>query len=248
MNECEKRGTGGLKPHGALLKGGIHRITIRNEAHYYPKNPKIPLKVEFKLHSNTTLWELRCLIAPQAQLLPNQMRLIRSYPLQLFQESENSRTLGELRIRQKEAFVVIKRYPPMLQANLTDQDGQLTAKAKTIFSQWFFRFCDNNGLMSHEACADFTNSCTGDSCKPHNRRIELIFAEFDSNGDGYLTLEDFLEFYKNACLTRLYVVWNNLQSYNYRNDLQCYLDLEEEKEVDMTTIPSYQLSQNEEQF
>lgn len=71
MNECEKKGTGELRSHSAMLKGDIHNITVLNRVDYYPMRAKIPSKMDFKVYSNTTLWELRCLITPQAELLPN---------------------------------------------------------------------------------------------------------------------------------------------------------------------------------
>ena len=47
--------------------------------------------------------------------------------------------------------------------------------------------------------------------------------------DGFLTLENFLEFYHSACKQRPHVVWNNLASHHYRNDLKKPTEIEEEK-------------------
>lgn len=64
----------------------------------------------------------------------------------------------------------------------------------------------------------------------------------DKNKDGYLSFEDFTDFYLYACTHKLSVVWSNLYAYNYRNDLKNWLDLEEEKQTDPLSDPSYLLS------
>lgn len=63
MSECEKKGTGGLKAHNAILKGEIHNLTIINHYNYIPSNNKISRRIQLKLYSNTTFWELRCKIS-----------------------------------------------------------------------------------------------------------------------------------------------------------------------------------------
>lgn len=52
--ESEKKGTGDVKPHNALLKGELlERIAIKNKAS--PKTSNILMSI----YSNTTFWEFK---------------------------------------------------------------------------------------------------------------------------------------------------------------------------------------------
>lgn len=56
--EAEKKGTGDVKPHNALLKGELlEKITIKNKA-----SPKLACIV-MSIYSNTTFWEFKKEIA-----------------------------------------------------------------------------------------------------------------------------------------------------------------------------------------
>ena len=52
--EAEKKGTGDVKPHNALLKGELlDKITIKNKAS--PKRSSIVMSI----YSNATIWEFK---------------------------------------------------------------------------------------------------------------------------------------------------------------------------------------------
>lgn len=68
--EAEKKGTGDVQPHNALLKGELlERITIKNKA-----SPK-PAMVTMSIYSNTTFWEFKKEIAKQLDLAPKYMKV-----------------------------------------------------------------------------------------------------------------------------------------------------------------------------
>jgi hypothetical protein len=54
----------------------------------------------------------------------------------------------------------------------------------------------------------------------------VLYDEWDKDGDGYLTLADFNNFYEKSALTKPGVVWANLQAYHYRNDLKLPSEVE----------------------
>jgi len=47
-------------------------------------------------------------------------------------------------------------------------------------------------------------------CKVIDLRIKTIFEKYDKNKDGFLELNDFLEFYKNSSIDKPSDVWRNL--------------------------------------
>ena len=61
--------------------------------------------------------------------------------------------------------------------------------------------------MTPELTANFISSCTGEICKSDDTRIKDVYSKYDTDKDGILTEENFLEFYSQACRERENVVW-----------------------------------------
>ena len=83
--------------------------------------------------------------------------------------------------------------------------------------------------------------------KGDNQKTKDKMKTFDLEGKGYATEESFVQFYKNAAEKKPFVVWKNLYSFHYRDDLK----LPEEVEsitIDVTTLPRYFLSTNPSYF
>jgi hypothetical protein len=95
--------------------------------------------------------------------------------------------------------------------------------------------------MSQEQCIEFVFKCTSERCSPEDSRIKDTYDTYDHDRDGYLTLDNFLEFYTSAAVERPSVVWKNLHAYHYRNDLK-RVDEVHEVEVDETSLPRFILS------
>jgi len=68
--------------------------------------------------------------------------------------------------------------------------------------------------------ANFVNGSTNENCDIKDSRVQLIMS-FDSNKDGRLSLNDFLDFYRNSCIDKgnLSIVRNNLKNHGFRQDL-----------------------------
>lgn len=68
--EAEKKGTGDVKPHNALLKGELlENIMIKNRASNKNKN------IIMRIYSNATVWELKKEVAKQLELGPKYLKL-----------------------------------------------------------------------------------------------------------------------------------------------------------------------------
>jgi len=247
MEECEKQGTGGLRSHSALLKGDVHNVNVINHITYHPYNSDIPKKLEFKVYSNTTIWELRCMIGKKVKCLSDQFRILRTFSQKEIKDSDNGKTLSEIRMRANESLTVYRRYVNLPRAPLLTADNELTPTTLRIFTSWFYKFADKGELMTPEGCAAFTNSCTGDQCKATDKRIQDFFTAHDTDKDGYLTLRNFLDFYKEACINRPNVVWTNLSAHHYRNDLGRFDD-DQDQDIDVTTLPGYILTRHQKNF
>ena len=243
MDESEKKGVGNLKSHSALVKGELLSFSVTNDI---TSGGDVPKKVDLRVFSNITVYELRGEIAKLIKTSWDQVKLVRSGNKEI-KDNENGKTLGDIRIRNGETLTASRRpTPPIPQANLLMPDGSLAPAARKVFTEWFEMFSEN-GKMTPEGCANFIHSCTNDNCKADDKRVKEVFSTYDSDHDGIMTLENFIEFYYSACKARPHVVWANLASHHYRNDLKKPSEVEEEK-VEVKTLPRYFIATNRECF
>ena len=244
MDESEKKGVGSLMSHSALVKGELLTFTVTNDI---TSGGGVPKKIELRVYSNITVFELRVEIAKQAKTSWDQVKLLRYMSQKEIKDTENGKTIGDLRIKNGETLTAAKGpTPPIPQANLLMADGSLNPAARKIFVEWFEIFSEN-GKMSPDNCAAFINSCTSDGCSGEDKRVKGVFANHDSDRDGFMSQEDFVDFYYTACKNRPNVVWSNLASHHYRNDLKKPSEIEEEK-IDIKNLPRYFLTMNQEYF
>jgi hypothetical protein len=71
--------------------------------------------------------------------------------------------------------------------------------------------------------------------------VKGVFVKWDDDKDGYITQDNFMDFYHTACVERPHVVWSNLAAHHIRNDLKRISDVEQE-EIDTTILPRRLLS------
>ena len=244
LAESEKRGTGGLKSHSAMLRGDLYTITVLNQVSYMHSNVNIPKKIDFKVYGNTPVWELRCMAGKAVKVYWDQVRLARSFSHKEIKDNENGKTVAELRLKTQDTLIVTRKPLNLPKAELMTPDGEIVDKAKKIFLNLFHDFADKDGKMDAERFANFTNSCTGELSRGEDKRIQDLLMRFDDDGDGILTAENFLEFYKDALnCGKAMNVWSNLNAHHYRHDLKSYLDIGSEQ-VDPSALPRHLLTQD----
>jgi Ca2+-binding EF-hand superfamily protein len=83
--------------------------------------------------------------------------------------------------------------------------------------------------MTPETCALFIKGCTGEHPSLSDERITGMFKLYDSNSDGFIERQEFINFYEIACRTKGDTVRENLRHHNIRADLK---KLSEVKDVE----------------
>lgn len=245
MSRSEVRGTGGLKPQRALLKGELlTAITVQQSISFQNLLPK---KIKIALYSNNTVWDLKCMIAKLTLVTPEYVKIVRYSGSQEIEDTDNGKTLGELEFKNSESLIASKKkLTTMPDAPLTTPEGGLTIQAENIFHCWFDTF-SKEGFMTPENCVDFIKSCTADNCKVTDSRIQNLFNNYDRDRDGRVTQDEFTEFYKMASLSKPEVVRSNILSHNYGNDLEI-INQDNINFVEKESLPRYQLSHNNDYF
>ncbi len=76
--------------------------------------------------------------------------------------------------------------------------------------------------MDKNQCNEFTTICLGVNCsaKYYHEKISSLYAKYDDDQDGLLTLDNFLLFYEDAAKDRPSTVWANLRSFGVRGDFR----------------------------
>jgi hypothetical protein len=86
--EAEKKGTGNVQPHNAVLKGELlERVQIKYKASTKKSN------VVMSIYSNTTVWEFKKEVAKQLDLAPKYLKLDRQNGATL-KDIDNGKTLA----------------------------------------------------------------------------------------------------------------------------------------------------------
>lgn len=111
------------------------------------------------MHSNTTLWDLKKEVSDVLDLAPKYLNLSLGIGASLseLREIDNGKTMKDLGLRGGEILTAqklsIDEHIP--NAPLIGSDGELTAPAVRIFSDWFDMFCDKDGAFTKESAAHF---------------------------------------------------------------------------------------------
>ena len=89
MIEAERKGTGNVKPHSALLKGELlERIQINNRA-----SNNISSLI-MSVYSNCTFWDFKNQVSEKLGLSPKYLRLEKNG--KAIKDTENGKTLAEI--------------------------------------------------------------------------------------------------------------------------------------------------------
>jgi len=241
IDESERKGTGLLKSHSALLEGELLEFIVENNVTSGIK--KFPVEV----YSNTTIWELKAELGKYVESSPICMKI--SVDNKELMDTDNGKTIGEFMNKRVGSIKLEKtNMDDVPKVSLLTEDKEMTDKVKEALKEIFEKF-DKDGKMDGDAAALFTQTTTGESLvTKSDNRIKSLLANFGKEDGSYLDLEGFLNFYKNAIISNKEdIVRKNLAVYGYRNDLK-KLNEVEEAVVDIKTLPRYILSYNPRSF
>jgi len=139
----------------------------------------------------------------------------------------NGSTLAELKFKQTESISVSsKGFQSVSKVPLVNEDGtDINERAYFIFSELFEMYAiedpdePTRKIMRIEEITAFIKGATKETCSRDDSRV-IFISGFDSNGDGKIEKDDFINFYKKSCFEKVDVVRQNLIQYNYNNALK----------------------------
>jgi len=220
LHESELRGAPGPRAHGARLRGPAIKVRVNNKIRRTALHVGM---VDATVHGNTTVWELRYMLQKMTgdRVPADSIRLY--FRARELRERANATTMTELKVREGSTFISLKAPPPRVaKAALLSPDNKLTPRAREVFTDMFEQH-SNDGRMTREDCAGFLDACNGtpgSRSTPITHPTVVNVFQFHARGKEYITLENFLAFYRTSCRCNAPVVWANLSAFGYRNDLQ----------------------------
>ena len=128
--------------------------------------------------------------------------------------------------------------------NLLTPNGQLNPKLESILKEWFSEFTHGEEKMDVKACSEYISKVTGvrEITNITDSRVTEFFKDYDKDNTGYITLENFLEFYLDAIKTnREDTVWENLKAMDVREDLHKKSEKYPIPYSENDTLPRYSL-------
>lgn len=249
----EKKGTGGVQPHSAILKGEmLDRIIVRymvKNKQSYNGGLKLDRSVVFKLYTTATVWELKREVSAKLGLAPKYIKL--TLPNQeAIRDNQHGVTLAELKLKNNDILTAEKLsiVENVIEAPIVDREKRcLVPKAAEIFTEWFDLYKDpSNGMMDALHTAKFIQGATKQVCLRDDDRVKHILNKYDGDNDGYLRLPDFLQFYYDAAVgTSLKAVHQNLKNHNVRLDLKKISEIVEQIDFKANEMPRHTLSANQ---
>ncbi|EGR27434.1 hypothetical protein IMG5_196170 [Ichthyophthirius multifiliis] len=243
LDESEKKGNGGLKSLISLSKGELISLHFNLCFSQYD----VPNNFTIKIYSNDSVIDLLQKVGLNIKCTWEEVSLYIIDSQREISVKENGRSLAEIKLKNGQKINVFKKKAPLVKEEpILLENGEVNPVAINIFKKWFWMFA-KDGKMFSEEIAKFINSCTHDNCQANDSRVVSTLNAYDKEQKGYLSEENFILFYYQACKTKPLVVRKNLESYHYRRDLKLYDEVEIEN-VNIEQMPRYLLSRDENFF
>lgn len=188
----EKLGTRGAKSHNGIFKGTyLDCIQVTNSI---KNGTRYETKFDFGVQSNTTLFELRKMLGKRVARIYNkdnsgnyiQEKPCHPYSVRIYRysgcvslpETDNGKTLRELKFKRNEIITLYKNnvFNSSRVSLLNPEKTDLSDQAKHLFKEWFSRFAEfsdpldaNSTLvLDRNAVKQFIAICTDTSEVPDN--------------------------------------------------------------------------------
>lgn len=180
---------------------------------YYEKEKKLTLKV----YGNTTIFELRQMIAEQLKRIEwKDVQIVRGASKPAITEKDNGRTLRDIGYNLGESIQALPLPNVKVKPESLLIGNEINPKAIQVFNDMFDIFSKGADEVGPEGVAAFCTTVLGDS---HTAESVKVKEFIQGHGvDGKVPRENFIKFYSNATRAKSKAVKDNIVSCGYRLD------------------------------
>ena len=256
--ESEKNCLFKPKSHLSLLKNCLIHLPLEIKEKKNENNNDIQ---KYLLLGNTTFNDLKLLIAKTYSIPMNLISFTFTEKYLKFlktnnliekddiDESNNNNTLFELLIEKdsnnssklKPNEKIVFHSKPKEKTKLII-DGEVNPKLIDIFKDWFRDFTEGSMKMDRPAIVRFIKGVTkAKSISNENDSRVNNFLKNDKDNKGYVSEEEFINFYKEALNKKEQTVWDNLKEMGVNEDLRRKGEAYEFNYIDNDQLPRYKL-------
>lgn len=222
MTEADVYGDAGLRPHSARLAGERLKIKFSNSVPAVYCSDDAPKNMNLMFYSNSSVWQVREAVGSKLGLKPQRVKLVRGGSELM--PADNAKTLREVKVNSSGNVLVTYKSPaapkqaPLLMDSTISYNRWAEAKyspaAEAAFAEMFSRF-SFDGFMTPAQFRMYLVACGVGGSNVALARIQNIFKRSDTTPAGDMTQQGFLEFYKEASVSRAESVRKDLRQHGY---------------------------------
>ncbi len=222
MTEADVYGDAGLRPHSARLAGERLKIKFSNSVPAVYCSDDAPKNFNLMLYSNSSVWQVREMVGSKLGLKPQRVKLVRGGSELL--PADNAKTLREVKVSNSGNVLVTykspappKQAPLLMDSSISYQrwpEAKYSPAAEAAFAEMFSRF-SFDGFMTPVQFRLYLVACGVGGSNVAISRIQNIFKRVDTTPAGDMTQQGFLDFYKEASVSRPDSVRKDLRQHGY---------------------------------
>lgn len=183
-----------------------------------------PKSIDIKVAGNTTVQQMKQMISKEIKKTTwRNVKLLKGFRKVEIADRCNTRNLRDLgislgdRIYSEYRSAPISKSEPLLLGDMTNQ--YINPKAIKAFKRIFYTFA-HEGKLAPEQLVKYTEVVLDEKNLPLDYyQIRDLLNKYDKERKGYLSEEDFLTFFKDACFSKANAVLQNLRNLNYNEQL-----------------------------
>ena len=198
---------------------------------------------------------------------PAAIRLFQMANSSDLKDATNGTTLSDLKFKANENIGAFKkstflvRKAPIVADDAETGKPQLTFKASQVIEEILGRYSttteEGAKVMTKEQCVEFTRIATKETAARSSEadpKVVQFFADYDREGNGYITADSFKQFFVDACVNgKDMTVRENLRRLGYSQDLRKMVSDGEPENLlqvraSMLDMPRYKIATNEKLF
>ena len=220
MKKEEQSGFGNLNSFSSLKEGEKIILDVEKNTKYFREKFKI------QLTTNSTLRDIREKIVDEYRMAFDVISIqVNNTDGRSLDYNDNSKTIDELGLRMRDLLIVTEREMPEVVGKplLNTARDNFSKDAMAVFKEIFASYSFNEKMKKVDL-ARFTSAATdGAHCGPNDDRVVGIFNKYDTENRGYVTFEDFHDFYLSCAVqsdSKASTVRQNLLSLGYGKGLE----------------------------